>query len=68
MLRNQYYFGIVRLITLFQNQYFCQCYPRRASEASTVFSGTDLEVYPVIEDEDDVQAVEVHLRNNKIIG
>ena len=49
---------------MFQSQRrrkFCQRYSRRASEASTVFSGTDLEVYPVIEDEDDVVAVEVHL-------
>ncbi len=32
---------------------------RRASQVSTVYTGEDLEVYPVIEDEGDVEAVEL---------
>ena len=34
---------------------------RKGSQAITVFSGAELEVYPVIENEDDVEAVEVIL-------
>ena len=49
--------------TYFSGEKLENLYPihfRRASEASTVFTGADLEVYPIIEDEDDIQAFEVY--------
>ncbi len=39
---------------------------RRVSQTSTVYSGADLEVFPVIENEQDKESVEVHCLNRDV--